>query len=321
MSHSNNNELALSPEQQKAVIQTKEVLAQMDEVMREIGQIEAFDFVQKLATVASLKVIQKIKETKSYKGLVYKTDSGELATVASFDEFCEYKLRTPRRTIEDRLVNLNAFGEEFFEASQKIGLGYRELRKLRQLPAEQQQLVMENDAIDAGDKDAVRELIDELNAKHQKDLKAAKGEKAELENQLKVARQMRDEAQMEANKFREEIASRKFNPQAWQSDVSSMVLTVAKLEGEILQRLNQLMAIRSKIAETDTDEVLNQSPEVFHAAMDYMAGSIYHTSRSLAEDVADFWQDTDLMFRGYAHKARPAVDVLEKLAAAAKTGV
>lgn len=321
MSHSNNNELTLNPEQQKAVIQTKEVLAQMDEVMREIGQLEAFDFINKLLTVSSLKILQKIKETKSYKGLVYKGANEELLTVSSWEEFCTNKLNIPRATVDDRLLNLNQLGEDFFEASQKIGLGYRELRKLRQLPAEQQQLVMENDAIDAGDKDAVRELIDELNAKHQKDLKAAKGEKAELENQLKVARQMRDEAQMEANKFREEIASRKFNPQAWQSDVSSMVLTVARLEGEILQRLNQLMAIRSKIAETDTDEVLNQSPEVFHAAMDYMAGSIYHTSRSLAEDVADFWQDTDLMFRGYAHKARPAVEVLEKLAAAAKTGV
>lgn len=314
MSHSNNNELALSPEQQKAVIQTKEVLAQMDEVMREIGQIEAFDFVQKLATVASLKVIQKIKETKSYKGLVYKTDSGELATVASFDEFCEIKLGLPRRTVDERLLNLNAFGEEFFEASQKIGLGYRELRKLRQLPAEQQQLVMENDAIDAGDKDAVRELIDELNAKHQKDLKAAKGERAELEQQLKVARQMRDEAQMQANQFREELASRKFNPDAWKKDVSSLVLTIATLEGDILQSLAKLAAVREKIANCDTDETLAKDGATYQAAMAYLAGSMLLTSRAVAEDAAAFWQDTDLQFAGFADKARPAVTVLEELA-------
>src|SRR5690606_18983612 len=164
-----NNELPISHEQQKAVIQTKEVVAQMEEVMREIGQIEAFDFVQKLATVATLKLIQKVKETKSYKGLVYRTENGELATVTTFDEFCDLKLRAKRRTIEDRLVNLNALGEEFYEASQKIGLGYRELRKLRQLPADQQQLVIENEAVELGDKDALRELIDDLNAKHQQE--------------------------------------------------------------------------------------------------------------------------------------------------------
>ena len=317
MSHSNQNEIMLSHEQQKAVIETKEVLAQMEEVMREIGQIEAFDFINKLTTVSSLKILQKIKETKSFRGLVYKNESGELLTVSSWDEFCTNKLNTPRTTIDERLVNLNQLGEAFFEASQKIGLGYRELRKLRQLPAEQQRQVMENEAIEAGDKDAVRELIDELNAQHQKDLKAAKGEKAELEQQLKVARQMRDESQAEANKFREDIASRKFNPDAWKSDVSSMVLTIATLEGEILQRLAKLSAVREKIANCDTDETLAKDGATYQAAMTYLAGSMLTACREIAEDAASFWQDTDLQFGGFADKARPAVSILEELARSA----
>jgi hypothetical protein len=310
----------LSHDQQKAVINTKEVMAKMEEVMREIGQIEAFDFINKLLTVSSLKIIQKIKETKSYKGLVYRDQNEELLTVSSWDEFCVRKLNIPRATVDDRLLNLNQLGEEFFEASQKIGLGYRELRKLRQLPEEQQQLVIENEAVDLGDKDALRELIDDLNAKHQKELKALKGEKEELDKSLKVARQMRDEAQAEANQFKEDIASRKFNPEAWKSDVSSLVLSVATLEGEILQRLNKLMVIRNKITEADSDDVFGADSSVYHAAMDYMAGAMYTTSRSLAEDVADFWQDTELMFKGYAQKAKPAVQVLEQLAASAKVG-
>lgn len=314
MSHSNSNELAVSQEQQKAVIQTKEVLAQMDEVMREIGQLEAFDFINKLLTVSSLKIIQKIKETKSYKGLVYKGIDSELLTVSNWEEFCVNKLKIPRATVDDRLLNLNQLGEEFFEASQRIGLGYRELRKLRQLPAEQQQLVIENEAIEAGDKEAVSELIDELNAKHQKELKAAKGEKAELEQQLKVARQMRDEAQMQANQFREELASRKFNPDAWKKDVSSLVLTIATLEGDILQSLAKLAAVREKIANCDTDDTLAKDGATYQAAMAYLAGSMLLTSRAVAEDAAAFWQDTDLQFGGFADKARPAVTVLEELA-------
>lgn len=308
---------AVTQEQQKAVIQTKEVLAQMDEVMREIGQIEAFDFINKLTTVSSLKILQKVKETKSYKGLVYKGTNGELLTVSSWEDFCAHKLNTPRTTIDERLVNLNQLGEEFFEASQKIGLGYRELRKLRQLPAEQQQLVMENEAIEAGDKDAVRELIDELNAKHQKELKAAKGEKAELEQQLKVARQMRDEAQQQANQFREEVASRKFDPQAWKKDVSSLVLSIATIEGNILQELAKLAAVREKIANCDTDESLAKDNATYQSAMTYLAGSMLSSSRAVAEDCAAFWQDTELQFAGFADKVRPAVSVLEELAASA----
>lgn len=310
----------LSHDQQKAVINTKEVMAQMEEVMREIGQIEAFDFINKLVTVSGLKIVQKIKETKSYKGLVYRSDTGSLETVSTFEQFCDLKIGTTSRIINERLANLNTFGEEFFESSQKIGLGYRELRKLRQLPDEQQQLVIENEAVDLGDKEALRELIDDLNAKHQKELKALKGEKEELDKSLKIARQMRDEAQAEANKFREDIASRKFNPEAWKSDVSSLVLSIATLEGEILQRLNKLAVVRNKITEADSDDVFGADSSVYHAAMDYMAGALYTTSRSLAEDVASFWQDTELMFKGYAQKAKPAVQVLEQLAESAKVG-
>lgn len=317
---SSNNNTALSHEQQKAVIQTKEVVAQMEEVMREIGQIEAFDFVQKLTTVSSLKILQKIKETKSYKGLTYKSESGELLTVSSWDDFCTHKLQTPRVTIDNRLINLNQLGEEFFEASQKIGLGYRELRKLRQLPQEQQQLVIENEAVELGDKEALRELIDDLNARHQKELKAAKGEKAELEQQLKVARQMRDEAQAEANKHKEEVARRKFNPEGWKTEVSQLVLEINQLEGTVLQALAKLNTLRGKIAESDSDETLAKDPATYHAAMSYLCGAMFHASRSLAEDTALFWQDTEHLLGGYADKARPSVSILEELAAAAQQG-
>ena len=315
-----NNELPISHEQQKAVIQTKEVLAHMDEVMREIGQIEAFDFINKLVTVSGLKIMQKIKETKSYKGLVFKNGSGELETVSSFEQFCEQKLGTTSRIINERLASLNTFGEEFFEASQKIGLGYRELRKLRQLPADQQQLVIENEAVELGDKDALRELIDDLNARHQQELKAAKGEKAELEQALKVARQMRDEAQAEANKHKEEIASRKFNPEGWKRDVSQMVLEINKLEGDVLQALAKLAVLREKVTNIDSDETLAKDPATYNAAMNYLCGAMYNASRTMAEDAALFWQDSELQLGGFAAQARPSVEILEELAAAARQG-
>lgn len=317
-SMTNTNEAPISHEHQKAIIEAKDVLLSKSLVMRQLGQAEAFNFMKKLATVAELKVIQAVKEAKDYKGLVYLDANGNRQQVASWDDYCEHMLGEPRRTVDERLLNLNQLGEEFFEASQKIGLGYRELRKLRQLPEDQQQLVIENEAVDLGDKEALRELIDELNAKHQKELKAARGEKEELDKSLKVARQMRDEAQGEANKFREQIAARQFNPDAWKSDVSAIVLSMAKLEGEILQRLTQLAAIREKVANLDTDESLAKDAATYQAAMSYLAGTLLHSSRSVAEDAASFWQSVDLQFAGFADKARPSVSVLEELANSAQ---
>jgi hypothetical protein len=311
---------ALSHEQQKAIIDAKDVLLNKSLVMRQLGQAEAFDFMRKLAKIGQLKLVQTIKENKEYKGLVYLDTDGNRQQVATWDDYCLAFLGESRRTIDERLANLAVFGEEFFEASQKIGLGYRELRKLRQLPADQQQLVIENEAVELGDKDALRELIDDLNAKHQQELKAAKGEKAELEQALKVARQMRDEAQAEANKHKEVLAQRKFNPESWKRDVSQIVTDIATLEGTVLQALTKLVALRTKIAESDSDDVFAKDPATYHAAMEFMCGAMHHASRCLAEDVALFWQDTDVMLGAYTDKARPALEVLEQLAQNASQG-
>ena len=101
-------------------------LAEAYEVM---GTLKAFNFVQKLLTVGSLKKLQEIKETKKYKGLSVVDDSGNLLTVGNFADFCKACGLSDKKVYED-LQNLNYFGEEFMETSQRLGLGYREMRKL-----------------------------------------------------------------------------------------------------------------------------------------------------------------------------------------------
>jgi hypothetical protein len=99
-----------------------------------------------------------------------------------------------------------------------------------------------------------------------------------------------------------------------------MVTDIATLEGTILQALNKLVALRTKIAESDSDEVFAKDPATYHAAMEFMCGAMHHASRCLAEDVALFWQDTDVMLGAYTDKARPALEVLEQLAQNASQG-
>ena len=53
-----------------------------------MGMIKAFSFIGKIATVAHLKTIAEIKETKKYKGLNYIDKDGKPATVANFEDFC-----------------------------------------------------------------------------------------------------------------------------------------------------------------------------------------------------------------------------------------
>lgn len=142
-----------------------------------MGMIKAFTFIEKLATVATLKTLAEIKETRKYKGLSYINQEGKLATVATWEDYCKACGSSARKVDED-LQNLNVFGEEFFETSQRVGLTVREMRKLRKLPDNARAEIIEADYSETADKEELLERIEDLTAKHAK-------EKAELESKLK----------------------------------------------------------------------------------------------------------------------------------------
>ena len=170
-------DLRLSEQQDAVALATKALTQDLAEAYEVMGTLKAFNFVQKLLTVGSLKKLQEIKETKKYKGLSVVDDSGNLLTVGNFADFCKACGLSDKKVYED-LQNLNYFGEEFMETSQRLGLGYREMRKLRQLPEEARAEIVDADYSDTTDKEELIEKIEDLTAQHAK-------EKEALQAQLK----------------------------------------------------------------------------------------------------------------------------------------
>ena len=142
-----------------------------------MGMIKAFSFVEKLATVSNLKILAELKESKKYKGLSYVNQDGKLETVSTWEQFCT-ACGLGKRKIDEDLTNLSTFGEEFLETSQRLGLGYREMKKLRKLPDDARAEIVEADYSEATDKEELLEKIEDLTAKFAK-------EKGELEGKLK----------------------------------------------------------------------------------------------------------------------------------------
>lgn len=170
-------DLKLSEQQDAVALATKAMTQDLAEAYEVMGTLKAFNFVQKLLTVGSLKKLQEIKETKKYKGLNVVDDNGNLLTVGNFADFCKACGLSDKKVYED-LQNLNAFGDEFMETSQRLGLGYREMRKLRQLPEEARAEIVDADYSDTTDKEELIEKIEDLTAQHAK-------EKEALQAQLK----------------------------------------------------------------------------------------------------------------------------------------
>lgn len=114
------------------VVQVREQSVQQEQLDREqriaechqfIGRIQAVGMVEKLATVSSLMWLKDVKNSKLYR---------DLPGIETWDKFCE-SLGKSRRLIDEQLLNLEILGGEFLETVSSLRVGYREMKKLRQL--------------------------------------------------------------------------------------------------------------------------------------------------------------------------------------------
>ncbi|WP_316347654.1 hypothetical protein [Desulfuromonas acetoxidans] len=88
-----------------------------------IGRIQGFELVKNFTNVGGLVWLKQVKETKIYK---------DLPNIGSWDKFCNY-IGLSRSKVDEDLLNLATFGEAFLANVGDFSLGYRDLKKLRQL--------------------------------------------------------------------------------------------------------------------------------------------------------------------------------------------
>ena len=170
-------ELTLTQQQEAQALLAKQMTQDKAQAYELVGMLKAFDFTKKVTTVGTLKILAEIKEDKQYKGLELLDKDKNPRHVGTWSEFCE-ALGYSVNKIDEDLQNLSKFGEDFLETSQRLGLGYREMRKLRKLPDDARAEIVEADYSEATDKEELLERIEDLTAKFAK-------EKGELESKLK----------------------------------------------------------------------------------------------------------------------------------------
>ena len=187
-------DLTLAQQQDTQALVAKQMTQDIAEAYEAMGMIRAFGFVNKLLTVGTLKILTEIKTNKKYKGLqIY--INGELTTVGTWEQYCKACGFSVNKVDED-LQNLNTFGEEFLELSQNLGLGYRDLRKLRKLPEDARAEIVDAEFSESADKEELLEKIEELTAKHVHEKQVLEGQlkqsQANYEAQSKVLKNKND---------------------------------------------------------------------------------------------------------------------------------
>lgn len=121
-----------------------------------IGRIQGFKAISEFADVGRLVWLKQMKESKIYR---------DLPNVGTWDKFCNY-IGLSRQKVDEDLTNLAAFGDKFLTTVGSFSLGYRELRKLRQLTSDGS-IVIEAECIQIGE-----EKIP-INEDHAEDLQVA----------------------------------------------------------------------------------------------------------------------------------------------------
>jgi hypothetical protein len=170
-----------------------------------LGMLKATNFIKKLLTVSEIKFLAEIKETKQYKGLKIINEVGQLLTVSTWADFCE-SLGKSHQHVDEEIRNLSFFGEDFLETSQRMTLGYRDLRKLRKLDDADREVIINGEAVKAEDRESLIDLIEEMSSKHSRDKEVLNKKVSDLTNDNAAKDQVIQKKDQKLNQLDETVA-------------------------------------------------------------------------------------------------------------------
>lgn len=168
-----------------------------------MGRSQVINAVQKLLTVTNLLDLQKLKESKNYRGFVHLYEDGKPVTITTWEDYCRLVEVRSRESIDLDLANIKQLGGEFFEAMRTIGIGPGTMRDIRQLPDDTRKALMT--AADNGDKDAFLDLAEALISKHAEEKTTLAKRAEDAEGDLEASRQRVAVKEKETEKLTGEV--------------------------------------------------------------------------------------------------------------------
>lgn len=212
--------------------------AEQIEMNQLLGRLQATQAIAAMLDGLSLAQIAQIKEGKRYKQLAGQkmVFDGVEIRLDTWEGFCA-ALGSSRRGIEEKLDNLRLLGEEALDKATALGMTTQELRKLRHLDASDQQIVIGEIEVAAGDKEAIIDLITDMAAKHSKEreelqakLEDQRGEAAASERIIEERNKRIDKLEKQLHKQQHRTMEEKRQQQMTDAG-AAQILCLAPLAG------------------------------------------------------------------------------------------
>ncbi len=241
----------------------------------------------KLGRVVAAKEFEKVRESKSYKGLPYKDKDGNTRRVVDLEEFCEVFLgRTYNSVLEDS-QNLAALGDEMYEQALLLDLTTRNFRDIRALPQDDQALVKE--AIAAKNREVILEILETAIAKHAKEKRTLEKEIKSLQGDLDAQRNVTAKKNQKLDELEALLHRRQAD---LPEQVHALQVDCVKANAELINAVQKLRQIRLQTMELfdgnergwNDDNVLG-AVGVTHLAMLWQAQAWLVEELQMAEQV------------------------------------
>lgn len=162
-----------------------------------LGRVEAMQALAYSIEAFSLSQLAEIKDKKLYRHFNNQTviRDGMEVPLNTWAGFCR-AINSSDKTIDEKLVNLRLLGEEALQKSEALGITTKQLRQLRKLDEADQTVIIGEIEANAGDKESIIELIEDMSVKHAKQKQTLESKISSLEKEAKakdaVIRQKQD---------------------------------------------------------------------------------------------------------------------------------
>jgi hypothetical protein len=154
-------------QENNAVAAADAVIMGAEEALKMIGRIEASVFMATVAEKMIAETAITLKQSKQYKGLPFIDENNNRRQIATFEEFCQYKLGKSRRRVDELVSNYNVLGPELYEQAERLGFRQRDYNALKALPIDDRKLIAQ--AIEEESLDRAIDLMQEMAAKHHRE--------------------------------------------------------------------------------------------------------------------------------------------------------
>ena len=254
-----------------------------EEVLRDLGRLDATLFFTTVAHSMLVQVFEKIKKQKAYKKIPIRDGAGNVRLSENLDEFCQAKLGKSYSRLQELSSNMHTLGSELYESAERIGFRARDYRALKALPAEDQEAVKAVLA-DEGTKEQAVDLLQDMAERHAAQKAAAQKEAFDLRADLEARDQLMADKTERLDKLSIELEKLKSLPPAKRQRLilEREAAAAEKLDSGQIKASASVNAWLAEVA-----DVL-EAEEVSTHTSDYAANLVRYFAEQVAVFVANY---------------------------------